>query len=119
MHIDLDLTSAIRYVNAELTDKGLDPLTLEQQACLRDVARRAEALGMLDDLQARCGLSATACAEVLGQLAPAYAVRYVYAHPSPAGPFRGRTVTGDKCAKGDFIYGTFGAATVVSCRLVK
>ena len=40
-------------------------------------------------------------------------VSYVYDNPSGAGPFRGKTtVTGDKPAKGDFIYAVFGAATI-------
>jgi hypothetical protein len=43
---------------------------------------------------------------------PQYKVSYVYENPSPAGPFKGRTVLDYKPAKGDQIRAMFGAAIV-------
>jgi len=44
-----------------------------------------------------------------------YVIRYVYNNPSNAGPYKGKTVISKKLKRGDFYYGPFGAATVVSC----
>ncbi len=48
-----------------------------------------------------------------------YQVAYRYVSPSGAGPFKGRTTTRTKYAKGDTIWAVFGEAVVTSCRLVK
>lgn len=48
-----------------------------------------------------------------------YVVRYAYVTPAPSGPFRGKVVMDTKPAKGDSIYGPFGAARVTSVTLVK
>ena len=48
-----------------------------------------------------------------------YRIRYTYDNPHGAGPFKGTTTIAHKYSKGDSIYGPFGAATVISCRLIK
>jgi hypothetical protein len=48
-----------------------------------------------------------------------YRIRYSYDNPHGAGPFKGTTTSAAKYSKGDSIYGPFGAATVISCRLIK
>lgn len=48
-----------------------------------------------------------------------FKIKYTYDNPSGAGPFKGSCETVDKYAKGDFYYGPFGAATIVSCSKVK
>lgn len=48
-------------IDAELIAKGYDPLYKEQIDCLNDPERAEEAADMLDDLQARVGVSAAAC----------------------------------------------------------
>jgi len=48
-----------------------------------------------------------------------YRIRYTYDNPHGAGPFKGTTTSATKYSKGDSIYGPFGAATVISCRLIK
>lgn len=48
-----------------------------------------------------------------------YRIRYTYDNPQGAGPFKGTTTSAAKYSKGDSIYGPFGPATVISCRLIK
>ncbi len=48
-----------------------------------------------------------------------YRIRYSYDNPCSAGPFKGTTTSAAKYSKGDTIYALFGAATVISCRLIK
>ena len=48
-----------------------------------------------------------------------YRIRYSYDNPHGAGPFKGTTTSAHKYSKGDSLYGPFGAATVISCRLIK
>lgn len=48
-----------------------------------------------------------------------YRIRYSYDNPCSAGPFNGTTTSAAKYSKGDTIYAAFGAATVISCRLIK
>ena len=48
-----------------------------------------------------------------------FKIRYIYNSPSNAGPFKGAAMVPDKMAKGDFYYGPFGAATVISCSKVR
>ena len=48
-----------------------------------------------------------------------YRISYIYESPSPAGPFKGRTVMDYKPAKGDSIRAMFGSAIVKSVREVK
>jgi hypothetical protein len=44
------------HINAELLRLRLHPLISEQLACLADPGRIEEAVAMLDDLRARCGV---------------------------------------------------------------
>ena len=48
-----------------------------------------------------------------------YRITYTYDNPHGAGPFKGKATVGDKYSKGDTYYGPFGAATIVSCRIIK
>lgn len=48
-----------------------------------------------------------------------YKIRYTYNNPHGAGPFKGTATVTTKYVKGDFYYGPFGAATVISCRCIK
>lgn len=43
-------------INAQLSKYGLSPLNSEQLRCLEDRSRIEEAVAMLDDLRARCGV---------------------------------------------------------------
>ena len=48
-----------------------------------------------------------------------FRVSYTYNSPGPAGPFKGRMEVSQRYARGAFIRGPFGGATVVSCREVR
>ncbi|MCY1166578.1 hypothetical protein D9M73_65200 [compost metagenome] len=54
-----------KEIDKELVAKGLEPLNAEQIECLNDPLLADEAADMLDDLQARCGVSAAACEAAL------------------------------------------------------
>lgn len=58
------LIAIVTNFNDEAARLDLEPLTAEQVDCLDDASRQAEALDMLDDLQARCGMDTSAAREL-------------------------------------------------------
>jgi hypothetical protein len=50
------MTNLADQINQQLAKRDLLPLTSEQIECLTDPTRVDEAVGMLDDLAARCGI---------------------------------------------------------------
>lgn len=48
-----------------------------------------------------------------------FIVNYRYDNPHGAGPFKGSMRVSNRYVKGDTIRAPFGAATVVSCRVLK
>lgn len=55
-------------IDAALIALGCNPLNAEQIECINDAECADDALGMLDDLIARVGVSAEACAPVIAAI---------------------------------------------------
>lgn len=51
------LATLVGSLNAESDRLNLEPLTSDQIECLGDAERIDEAIGMLDDFEARCGMN--------------------------------------------------------------
>lgn len=63
------LTAIVASLNDEASRLDLEPMTAEQVGCLDDPTRSREALAMLNDLQARCGMDTTLARELLMEAA--------------------------------------------------
>jgi hypothetical protein len=66
----------LRQVNREFMARGLSPLTAEQLECLGDPTRADEALDMIDDWEARLGMSAHLRAELAARIVDSYYIHH-------------------------------------------